>query len=210
MNRETADDLQDFKNVAWTNIIFKSVPHLIPRQYTVAYLTYYNKGCQLFQRCRPHFYWLLWIYLSWQVPSFATFCWSEDCYVCVSVHTSLHNANKKICCVFFCYTGPVMILLRKLERKTPFSFSNSDIMMINYPTLHKCSISAAIMICHWHHVLRTLMILTVFSLPAGAAPSCAVIRASSYYAVWPQLPKRAAHLADLQPHGFFQAPDSPL
>ncbi len=101
-------------------------------------------------------------------------------------------------------------------------FSYSGSIMISYLTLHSCSVSAAIMMCQWHHVHTNMMgfhcHVTFFSLPSrllslhivGAAPSCAVFRASRHHAVWPQLPHRAAHLADLQPHSVLQAPDSPL
>lgn len=45
---------------------------------------------------------------------------------------------------------------------------------------------------------------------AGAAPPRAVLRAPGHHAVGPQLPHRAAHLADLQPHRLLQAPHTPL
>lgn len=86
-------------------------------------------------------------------------------------------------CVASCYTVRVMILLRNLERKTcfmtPFSYSNSDSIMINYPTLHNCSISAAIMACRRHHDHSTTMILSLdfsLALPSSVSFCLAILQ----------------------------------
>lgn len=84
--------------------------------------------------------------------------WSAGCVCCKLLHWACSDFVKKT---------------RKKETcfMIPFSCSNNDIMMINYPTLHKCSISAAIMMCQWHHVHRSMMILTGFSLSPPLSPS---------------------------------------
>lgn len=67
------------------------------------------------------------------------------------------------------------------------------------------------MMCQRHHdFFLTLLSLLLSRHIAGAAPPRAVVRASRHHAVRPQLPHRAAHLADLQPHSLLQASDPPL